>query len=62
MAGTQKCMESVKERTDKVMMAGFHLGYSSRGGGANATIAELKGGEDYSNTSCFSSIKNIIIV
>ena len=33
--------------------AGFHLGFSSRGGGANATIVELKGGKDYSNTSCF---------
>ena len=35
--------------------AGFHLGFSSGGGGggANAIIAELKGGEDYSNTSCF---------
>ena len=30
--------------------AGFHLGLSSRGG-ANVTIAELRGGEDYINTS-----------
>ena len=28
--------------------AGFHLGFLSRGGGANATIPELRGGKDYS--------------
>ena len=32
-----------------IQRPGFHLGFLSRG--ANATIAELRGGEDYSNTS-----------
>ena len=31
-----------------------------KGGGANTTIAELKGGEDYSNTSCIFIHKRIL--
>ena len=38
--------------------SGFHLGFSSKGGGANATIAEFKEGEDY---KCFLSTKNNIV-
>ena len=42
-----------------ISFAGFHLGFSSRG--ANTTIAELRGGKDYSNTSnVFSLARNII--
>ena len=49
---------SSKDST-KYELAGFHLGFSSRG--ANVIIAELRRGEDYSNTSnAFSSARNII--
>ena len=49
---------SSKDST-KYELAGFHLGFSSRG--ANVIIAELRRGEDYSNTSnAFSSARSII--
>ena len=50
-----------------VLPIGFHLEFSSRGGGANVTIAELKrGSKDCSNTVLRvffeSSIKNITVM
>ena len=47
----------------KLAVSGFHFRIFVKGGGANTTIAELKGGKDYSNTSSvFLSVKNDVVL